>query len=206
MKKVIFVFIGLTLILAACGSQPTATPVPTGLPPVKGNSATSAEGKIEPLQLANLSFAAGGEVSEVLVKEGDVLKTGDVIARLNRDALQAAIDRAEAGVAAAQASEAKYQEQLPQQIAAAEAEIQSAQAQIAGASARRNNAAEVAAAEAALSQARLDLKAAEDDYKDVLDKNKLGPTEETARLRVENARRAVEAAQIRLNQIKRGSP
>ena len=83
-------------------------------------------------------------MAEVLVKEGDVLKAGDVIARLNVDALQAAVVRAEAGVAEARANEAKYQEQLPQQIAAAEAEIRSAQAQIAGASAKRNNAAEVA--------------------------------------------------------------
>lgn len=207
MKKAIFVLIGWMLALAACSGQtPAPAATPTGLPPVKSSAATSAEGKIEPLQRANLSFATGGEVAEVLVKEGDVLKAGDVIARLNVDALQSAIARAEAGVAAAQAGEAKYREQLPQQIAAADAEIRSAQAQIAGASARRNNAAEVAAAEAALSQARLDLKAAEDDYQDVLDKNKLGPTEETARLRVENSQRAVEAAQIRLDQIKRGSP
>ncbi len=84
MKKFIFpVLVGLTLILAACGSQPTVTPVPTGLPPVKDNSTISAEGKVEPLQVANLSFATGGEVTEVLVKEGDVLKAGDVIARLS---------------------------------------------------------------------------------------------------------------------------
>jgi HlyD family secretion protein len=207
MKKVIFILIGLMLTLAACSGQTSApAATPTGLPPVKGNAATSAEGKVEPLQQANLSFAAGGEVAEVLAKEGDVLKAGDVIARLNVDALQAAVARAEAGVAAAQASKAKYHEQLPQQIAVAEAEIRSAQAQIAEASAKRNNAAEVAAAEATLSQARIDLKAAEDDHQDVLDKKEFGPTEEMARLRVENAQRTVEAAQIRLDQIKRGSP
>ena len=206
MKKVVFVLIGLTLALAACsGPPPAPVATPTGVPPVKSNAATIAEGQIEPLQQANLSFATGGEVAEVLVTDGAALKAGDVIARLNVDALQIAIARAEAGVAAAKASAAKYQEQLPQQIAAANAEIQAAQAQIAGATARRNNAAEVATAEAALSQARLDLKTAEDDYQDILDKNKLGPTEETARLRVDNAQRAVEAAQIRLNQIKRGS-
>jgi multidrug resistance efflux pump len=206
MKKVIFILIGWMLAAAACNGQPAPTATPTGLPPVKGSAATSVEGQIEPPQLANLSFAAGGKVAEVLATEGAVLKAGDVIARLNVDTLQAAVARAEAGVAAARANEAQYREQLPQQIADADVAIRSAQAQIAAASAKRNNAAEVAAAEATLSQVRLDLKAAEDDHQDVLDKNQFGPTEETARLRVENAQRAVEAAQIRLNQIKHGSP
>ncbi len=206
MKKFIFpVLVGLTLILAACGSQPTVTPVPTGLPPVKDNSTLSAEGKVEPLQVANLSFATGGEVTEVLVKEGDALKAGDVIARLNTAAVETAIARAEAGVAAAKASEAKYKEGLPQQIASAESDVQAAQAQIVAAKARRNNSAEIAAAEAALKQAQLDQQAAEDAYKDVIDKNQLGPTEEAARLVVENAKRATEAAQIRLNQVRYGS-
>ena len=209
MKKLFFLTIaGAMLVLAACSAQPTATPTATGstpLPPVKSSSATAAEGKIEPLQSANLSFSLGGEVTEVLVKEGDAVKAGDVLARLRADELQAAVARAEAGVAAAKANEAQYLEQLPQQIAAAEAQVQAAKAQIAGASAKRNNSADIAAAEAALAQAQLDQKAAEDAYKEVTDKNQLGPTEEQARLAVENAKRATEAAQIRLNQIRRGS-
>jgi len=206
MKKFIFpVLVGVALILAACGSQTTPTPVATSLPPVKDNSTLSAEGKVEPLQLANLSFAIGGEVTEVLIKEGDVLKAGDVIARLNTASLQTAIARAEAGVAAAKASEAKYKEGLPQQIASAESDVQAAQAQIVAANAKRNNSADIASAEAALKQAQLDQKAAEDAYKKVLDKGQLGPTEEAARLVVESAKRATEAAQIRLNQIRRGS-
>ncbi len=206
MKKVIFpILVGVMLIVSACGGQPAPTPVPTSLPPVKDNSAISSEGKIEPLEVSNLSFAMGGEVTEVPVKEGDVLKAGDVIARLDRASLDAAIARAEAGVAEAKASEAKYKEGLPQQIAAAEAEVQAAQAQIVGANAKRNNSAEVAAADADLKQAQLDQKAAEDAYQKVLDRKQYGPTEEAARLVVENAKRATEAAQIRLNQIKRGS-
>ncbi len=206
-KRVLMVLMILAVFAAACGSAPAAaTPAPTALPAVKDNAATAAEGKLEPLQFANLSFAAGGEVAEVLVKEGDTVKAGDVLARLRTDELQAAVARAEAGVAAAKANEAKYKEQLPQQIASAEANVRSAQAQIAGASAKRANDAEVAAAQAALAQAQLDQKQAEDAYKRVIDKKLFGPTEEQARLAVENARRATEAAQIRLDQLKRGSP
>lgn len=207
MKTVIYLVLAV-LILSACSAQPTETPTPVGptpLPPVKSTGLTSTEGQIEPRQSINLSFAAGGEVAEVLVKEGAQVRAGEAIARLKADALEVAVARAEAGVAAARANEARYLEGLPQQIAAAQAEVQAAQAQLAAASARRNNAAEVATAESALAQARLNLKAAEDAYKDILDKKQLGPTEEAARLNVENAQRAVDAAQIRLDQIRRGS-
>lgn len=207
MKTAIYLIFAV-LVLAACGSQPTETPAPAGptpLPPIKSSGLTSAEGQIEPRQSINLSFAIGGEVAEVLVAEGAQVQAGDVIARLKADALEVAVARAEAGVAAARANEAKYLESLPQQIAAAEAAVQAAQAQVAAASAKRSNAAEIAAAESTLAQAQLDLKTAEDAYQDILDKKQLGPTEEAARLNVENARRAVDVAQIRLDQIRRGS-
>lgn len=207
MKTAIYLIFAV-LVLVACGSQPTETPAPAGptpLPPIKSSGLTSAEGQIEPRQSINLSFAIGGEVAEVLVAEGAQVRAGDVIARLKADALEVAVARAEAGVAAARANEAKYLESLPQQIAAAEAAVQAAQAQVAAASAKRSNAAEIAAAESTLAQARLDLKTAEDAYQDILDKKQLGPTEEAARLNVENARRAVDVAQIRLDQIRRGS-
>jgi multidrug efflux pump subunit AcrA (membrane-fusion protein) len=193
----------LAVFAAACGGAPAAaTPTPTALPPVVDAAGTTAEGNVEPLQYANLSFAIGGEVAEVSVKEGDTVKAGDVIAHLQSDAQQAAIAQAEAGVAAAKANEAKYQEQLPQQIAAAQADIQSAQAQIAAASARRSNQAEIAAAEAALTQAQVAEKQQQDAYDHLIETNQLGATEERARLALESAKRATEAARLRLNQVK----
>jgi len=116
-KLVLLVLIGIGLVLTGCSSNtPVVAATPTVVAPVKDNSAIKAEGKLEPVQSVKLSFAAGGEVAEVLVKEGDMVKAGDVIARVKSDAQQAAVTRAEAGVAAAKASEAKYIEQLPQQI------------------------------------------------------------------------------------------
>ena len=114
MKKVL-VIVSLTLLatwMAACGGGPApAAPTPgatlppgTVLPPVIDNAAIKSEGKLEPAQSANLSFAASGEVTEVLVKEGAAVKANDLIARLRADAQQAAVARAEAGVAVAQAS------------------------------------------------------------------------------------------------------
>jgi HlyD family secretion protein len=210
MKQVysLIVLAGLSLLLSACGGTPTAgasTPVASAPAPVKDSATLKAEGKLQPVQFVNLMFASGGEVAEVLVKEGDTVKAGDVIARVKSDLQQAAVARAEAGIAAAQASEAKYIEQLPQQIAAAEAEIQAAQAAIAGTAARRNDPAAIAGAEAALLQAKMKQQGAEDAYKKVIDKGQLGPTEEQARLVVDTAKRETEAAQLRLNQLKSGS-
>jgi multidrug resistance efflux pump len=205
------VFVRLTLLailIAACGSGPvtvTPTPVSTVLPPVKASSASGTEGTLEPWQSANLSFAMGGEVAEVLVKEGDTVKANDVIARLRADALQAAVARAEAGVAVARASLAKYQAQLPQHIAAAQAGVGSAQAQIAAASAERSDPAAIAAAQAALAQAVVIQNQAQDAYDHIIETGQLGPTEESARLVLENAKRETQAARLRLDQLKSGS-
>ena len=202
----LIILAGLSLLLAACGGTPTVGAVtPTAPAPVKDSSNIKAEGELQPVQFVNLSFVSGGEVAEVLVKEGDTVKAGDVLARVKSDLQQSAVARAEAGVAAAKASEAKYIEQLPQQIAAAEAEIQAAQAAIAGTAARRNDPAAIAGAEAALLQAQMKQQGAEDAYKKVIDKRLYGPTEEQARLVVETAKRETEAAQLRLNQLKSGS-
>jgi multidrug efflux pump subunit AcrA (membrane-fusion protein) len=207
MKRAPFLImlVGVCVFLAACGGTPSTVTATPAIAPVKDSSAIKAEGKLKPAQSANLSFATGGEVTELLVKEGDAVKAGDVIARVKSDAQQAAVTRAEAGVAAAKASEAKYMEQLPQQIAAAEAEIRSAQAQIAASSAKQNDPAAIAAAEAAVYQARVSQQAAEDAYKKVLDRKLYGPTEEQSRLVVETAKRTTEAAELRLKQLKSGS-
>ncbi len=207
MKRVFFLIalVGVSMLLTACGGTPTTVAATATIAPVKDDSAVKAQGKLMPAQSVNMSFVMGGEVAEVLVKEGDAVKAGDVIARVKSDAQQAAVARAEAGVAAAKADEAKYVEQLPQQIAAAEAEIQSAQAQIAASSAKQNDPAAIAAAEAAVSQAQVSQQAAEDAYKKVLDNKLYGPTEEQARLVVESAKRTTEAAELRLKQLKSGS-
>ncbi len=206
MKRAPFLImlVGVCVILAACGGTPDVTVTPT-LAPVKDSAAIKAEGKLQPPQSADLSFATGGEVAEVLVKEGAAVNAGDVIARVKSDAQQIAVARAEAGVAAAKANQAQYLEQLPQQIAAAQAEVQAAQAQIAATSAQHNDPAAIAAAESAVYQAQVSQRAAEDAYQNVIDKELLGPTEERARLVMQNAKAMTIAAELRLKQLTSGS-
>jgi len=110
-----------------------------------------------PLQSATLSFNTSGAVAELLVKEGAVIKAGDVIARLSNDGLKTSLAEAEAALAVIKANQTNYRSSLPTQIAAAEAEIKAAQSQAAGAAAGRNNTASIKDLESRLAQLKYQL-------------------------------------------------
>jgi len=211
MKKqmVVVGLLGLaSLVLAACGGSTAAaaTPVaPTVEQAAVNTRSIGAEGALEPVQSVELSFGIGGEVTEVLVKEGESVKAGDVIARLDSAAQRNAVAQAEAALALAQANLAKYQNDLPQQIAAAEAQIKTATAQIAGGAAQRDRSAQLTQAEAELAQAVYAQQQAQTAYDKVLERELYGTTEETARLALSTAKMNTEAAQQRVNQLKSGS-
>ena len=211
MKKqmVVVGLLGLaSLVLAACGGSTAAaaTPVaPTVEQAAVNTRSIGAEGALEPVQSVELSFGIGGEVTEVLVKKGESVKAGDVIARLDSAAQRNALAQAEAALAVAQANLAKYQNDLPQQIAAAEAQIKTATAQIAGGAAQRDRSAQLTQAEAELAQAVYAQQQAQTAYDKVLERELYGTTEETARLALSTAKMNTEAAQQRVNQLKSGS-
>jgi len=108
MKPGLFTSLSILLITAfiasACGSlpgrgQPTGTPLPT----VISDTQVVAEGKIVPKETVVLSFFGSGQVEEILVAEGDLVKKGDIVARLgNWEQLEAAIAAAEAELVAAE--------------------------------------------------------------------------------------------------------
>lgn len=62
---------------AGAGVQPVAT-----LPPVLDVANVTAEGRLEPVRHTTISPATGGLVSEVTVKEGDLVHAGELIARI----------------------------------------------------------------------------------------------------------------------------
>jgi multidrug efflux pump subunit AcrA (membrane-fusion protein) len=77
----------LTLILlavsvAACGSTPAADTEATPIPTVIADDTVIAEGRVEPIQYAEIAFNANGAISEVFVEEGQMVKKGDPIIRL----------------------------------------------------------------------------------------------------------------------------
>ena len=71
----------LVLTMAACGTAP-ATPQATQIPIVIADDTIIAEGRVEPIQYAEIAFNASGSISEVLVKEGQTVKEGDPLIRL----------------------------------------------------------------------------------------------------------------------------
>ncbi len=70
-------------------------------------STVSASGNIESAVSTELSFAQAGTVTEVLVKQGERVKVGDVLARVDDDAQQTALSSAKAALQSAQAKAAK---------------------------------------------------------------------------------------------------
>jgi HlyD family secretion protein len=72
-------------------------------------------GKIEASKEARLTFGSAGKVAEILVEEGDEVKAGDVLARLDISALELA--HAQSQVAVTQAELALGQAQLAQKTA-----------------------------------------------------------------------------------------
>ncbi len=77
----LMILVSLSLLLAAC-SPAAATPTPEPIATVKADDVVVAEGRVEPVRFTQLALNANGLVSDVKAKEGDAVKAGDVIARL----------------------------------------------------------------------------------------------------------------------------
>ncbi len=87
-----------SMVLAACSALPggAGAPTPTPIPIVVSNSQIVAEGRIVPKENKDLAFFSNGQVDEVVVNEGELVQTNEVVARLgNREQLEAAIASAE---------------------------------------------------------------------------------------------------------------
>ncbi len=111
----LYPIVAIALTLSACGDAPP--PQQQITPRVKhfvvGEQATGQSrrisGKVVAAESSPLSFGIGGTVDEVLVRQGDVVAEGQVMARLDTEPLSLAVERARAdlGVARAKAAEAK---------------------------------------------------------------------------------------------------
>src|SRR5262245_10100771 len=131
MKSKLLLSLILSLLVASCSAP--ATPTPAALPPVVDDLSVVADGRLLPAQSLDLSFAAGGQVAQVLVAENDTVAAGALIAQLkSNEALQAQLKQAVAGLAGAQnnyqslTAGATYQ-QLQAALANAQMELLNAQ-------------------------------------------------------------------------------
>ncbi len=210
-KRISFLITVLVLaaiIINACAApQPTPTPQAETQPAASANASTAAEGRLLPLQFANLNFTATGEVAEILVKEGDSVKAGDVIARLRNDTLKSAVVEAEAALAVSKANQANYQASLPKQIAAAEAEITAAQSQAVTASASRNNAAAIKEAESQLAQLKYQLQQLNTVLDTLYTYNRAnGTAARDLRQQIDGVQKSIKATEEQIAALKAGSP
>ncbi|MES2830227.1 MAG: efflux RND transporter periplasmic adaptor subunit [Bacteroidota bacterium] len=74
----------------------------------------TASGKIQPETEVKLSSEVSGEVIELLVKEGDVVKKGQLLCRVRPDVLKSGYDRATASYSSQKANVASSQQMLAQ--------------------------------------------------------------------------------------------
>lgn len=98
------VLLSLSLLASACGSSAATTATPEALPTVVADDVIIAEGRLEPIHYAEIAFSASGTVSEVMVKEGQEVKKGDLLVRLG--------DASDTNYAAAQLELATAQQAL----------------------------------------------------------------------------------------------
>jgi HlyD family secretion protein len=83
-----FALAALALTLNACASTAANKAAATAIPTVTASNITVAQGRLEPIRFTDIALNASGLVSEVLVKEGDIVTAGQVIARLKSNDAQ----------------------------------------------------------------------------------------------------------------------
>lgn len=196
--------------------------------PVTTVSSIIVDGRVVPVQEADLSMAASGIVETVLVQEGDQVEADQVLMRLDTS-------RQRVAVAQAQAELARVQAQLdqlnagprPEQVASAQAALDAALARLeritVGAEAGNIDAAraqvsnaqaglakvmegaseqQLIAARADVFNAQAEVRRAQRAYNDVKWRNDIGALPQAADL--ERATNNLEAAQARLADLERG--
>ena len=200
----------LALSLVGCAGQgeETATPeMAVDFVPV-----VSVTGEVVPAKWTNLSIQRGGTVVEVLVEPGDEVAAGDVLVRLDSTDAQLTAQQAEAALEAAQAQLALLKAApRSQEIDVLQEQVESAEAALSQATAQRNQLtagateAEIAAAETEVAVAEAERKQAQIRYDEIQGKKAEDWVETESILRLRAAEQALEAAQVALAQVRRGS-
>jgi HlyD family secretion protein len=110
MKRIYWIIgIGLAVLLAVIVSKAVSGSKPTEViveKVAKRNimETVSANGKIQPETELKITSDVSGEIVEMLVKEGDQVKKGQLLCRIKPDIYQSAIERVDASVNSSKAS------------------------------------------------------------------------------------------------------
>ncbi|WGV26836.1 efflux RND transporter periplasmic adaptor subunit [Halotia branconii] len=125
----------------------------------------SANGTVKPERSINLSPKNSGILKQLLVKEGDIVKKGQIVAYMDDSNLRGQLTSAQGQLAQAEANLQKAQAgNRPQDIAQAQAQLDEAQANLQKAQAG-NRPQDIAQAQARLNSAQANLSKAEDNFR-----------------------------------------
>ncbi len=126
--------VGYVIYARATGlNAPPNITTSTYIPAFRSNLTTSISttGTIESTQQADLTFHSSGQVTEIDVKVGDVVKAGQVLAKQDDTALQSALRSAQAGLTSAQAKLDAAVHPTDADVATAQASVATAQSKLA---------------------------------------------------------------------------
>lgn len=209
MKKLpvfLILIVAASLLLTACAAKtdPAASPAPESVQ----NQTLIAEGSLQPINSLQHSFSVSGQVAEVLVKNGDVVKTGQVLIRLNDSpAAELALENAQAEALAAQ--QAFDQLESSKDLTLAQAQLNLANAkkeygkvsgnQVVQGQARQTNEDVINAARAAVTIAEDRVTTAEKKYNDFNETPDSDPLKAAALSTLSNAKLNLEQAKLNLN-------
>lgn len=209
MKKlpvILILIVAASLLLTACAAKTdqAASPAPASVQ----NQTLIAEGSLQPINSLQHSFSISGQVAEVLVKNGDVVKTGQILIRLNDSpAAELALENAQAEALAAQ--QAFDQLESSKDLTLAQAQLNLANAkkeygkvsgnQVVQGQARQTNEDVINAARAAVTIAEDRVTTAEKKYNDFNETPDSDPLKAAALSTLSNAKLNLEQAKLNLN-------
>ncbi len=215
----------LIMLLSGCGAGAAPPePAPEAEPEAASPEVVSATGEVLPAEAVTLSFTIGGQVAELLVKEGDTVQAGEVVARLDTTVLDAEIATAQAALDVAEANLQRARAgPHPEEVAEAQANLYVAGANTAVAAAQLEEVqsgnveqSEVLNAQADLQQMYIEMVARRteadwtanteirpQDYENE-ELRTLPPLKEDAQQRYEAAMRDYEEAYARLLELQQG--
>jgi len=209
MKKLsvfLVLLVSAAIFLTSCAAKPDQES--TLMTENVQNQSLIAEGSLQPINSLAHSFSVSGQVAEVLVKNGDVVKPGDVLVRLkDSSAAELGLENAQAEALAAQQAYDQLSSSKDLTLAQAELNLANAQKdydkirwnQVTEDTARETNPDVINAARAAVTIAEDKVKTAEEKYNDFSETPDSDPLKAAALSTLSNAKLNLVQAKLNLN-------